>query len=182
MSVQYDDKLIDMKILLKLKHWEIFIVLICFNVLGLKGDIDIGFITPIDLSAIFSVSYIVLMFSIIINMGLNLNRISENPYRLNPTLLTISIIVCILGYSEMNISRLYIDSYSLPIAFNTIIVILMMFGLWYIFHTVPKSLKSMELGRESVFKEYVVYSLLLFALPIGIWVIQPKINKIFNSN
>lgn len=49
------------------------------------------------------------------------------------------------------------------------------------FRNVSKSLKSMELGREAVAKEYILDAILLFLLPIGIWFIQPRVNRLFNQ-
>jgi hypothetical protein len=51
-------------------------------------------------------------------------------------------------------------------------------GLIYIFSRIPKSLNSIENKRIVKSSEYLKDSLLLFIFPIGVWFIQPRINKI----
>jgi hypothetical protein len=41
-----------------------------------------------------------------------------------------------------------------------------------------KALKSIELGTKARIGEYFGYFLLTIFWPIGIWIIQPKLNKI----
>jgi len=57
-----------------------------------------------------------------------------------------------------------------------------MFVFVYIPIIIVKELKSIEMQRDVVFKEYVK-DFVLFALffPIGVWWLQPRINKIFKN-
>ena len=41
-----------------------------------------------------------------------------------------------------------------------------------------RRLKSHELGRTATVAEYIWYFVLLLVFPIGIWIIQPKINRL----
>jgi hypothetical protein len=52
------------------------------------------------------------------------------------------------------------------------------FGIFYVFLTVAKSLKSIENEEHVTLDVYIIDALLLFAFPIGIWFIQPRLNKI----
>ena len=65
-----------------------------------------------------------------------------------------------------------LDIISTPLIFASII---------YIFYSVPKLIKSTELKRNVMFKECILETFLLLMFPIGIWIIQPRINKIFNE-
>lgn len=54
-------------------------------------------------------------------------------------------------------------------------------GILYCAFFVAKALKSVELGKAATFKGYASYMLLLFMFPIGVWYLQPRINKIFGD-
>ncbi|WP_194778309.1 hypothetical protein [Pararhodonellum marinum] len=44
-----------------------------------------------------------------------------------------------------------------------------------------KTLKSIELGKKASFAEYFADFFLIFFLPIGIWFLQPRINRVIKS-
>lgn len=54
--------------------------------------------------------------------------------------------------------------------------ILSMFGLLYSFYYVAKTYKTVELQREVTFSDFAGDFFLLLFFPIGVWIIQPKIN------
>lgn len=41
-----------------------------------------------------------------------------------------------------------------------------------------RRLKSHELGRSAILAEYIWYFVLLLVFPIGIWILQPKVNRL----
>ena len=55
--------------------------------------------------------------------------------------------------------------------------ILSVFGLLYTFYFVAKTIKTVELQREVTFSDFVGDFFLLFLFPIGVWILQPKINR-----
>jgi hypothetical protein len=55
-----------------------------------------------------------------------------------------------------------------------------MICFFYCIHFASKSLKAVELQRTVTFRDYVADFFLFWFFPIGVWFIQPKINKIFN--
>jgi len=57
-----------------------------------------------------------------------------------------------------------------------------MFCLFYCIYFIAKALKSIELGREAIVSEYLGEFLMLWFYPIGIWIIQPKLNALFTTN
>ena len=60
--------------------------------------------------------------------------------------------------------------------------LLSMFFMLYCLNFVAKSLKAVELQRTVTFSDYIKeFFLICFLYPIGIWIIQPKINKIFDK-
>lgn len=54
--------------------------------------------------------------------------------------------------------------------------ILSIFGLLYSFYFVAKTYKTVELQREVAFSDFAGDFFLLLFFPIGVWIIQPKIN------
>ena len=55
--------------------------------------------------------------------------------------------------------------------------ILSIFGFLYSFYYVAKTYKTVELQREVSFSDFAGDFFLLLFFPIGVWIIQPNINK-----
>lgn len=56
-----------------------------------------------------------------------------------------------------------------------------MFCIFYIIYFVSKTLKTVELQREVKFGDFVGEFFMVWFFPIGIWIIQPKVNKMIGS-
>jgi hypothetical protein len=56
-----------------------------------------------------------------------------------------------------------------------------MFCIFYCLYFVSKTLKTVELQRETTFSDFAGEFFLIWFYPIGIWVLQPKINKMVGS-
>ncbi len=66
-----------------------------------------------------------------------------------------------------------------------IIVPLHLFSMFCIFHTlyfVSKTIKTVELQREVNFSDFAGEFFMIWFYPIGIWIVQPRINKLVDSN
>ena len=69
-------------------------------------------------------------------------------------------------------------------AFFAIIVPLHLFSMFCMFYTlyfVSKTFKTVELQRETNFSDFAGEFFMLWFFPIGIWIVQPKINKIVET-
>jgi hypothetical protein len=53
-----------------------------------------------------------------------------------------------------------------------------MFGIFYCMYFAAKTLKTAELQREVNFREFANEFFMLWFYPIGIWFIQPRVNKL----
>ncbi|MCZ4409649.1 hypothetical protein O3Q51_12575 [Cryomorphaceae bacterium 1068] len=51
----------------------------------------------------------------------------------------------------------------------------------YVLRFVAKIIKSVELQRRARFSDYIGYFFLVWFYPIGIWILQPEINKIVSG-
>ncbi|BAU52417.1 hypothetical protein [Mucilaginibacter gotjawali] len=52
-----------------------------------------------------------------------------------------------------------------------------MFCLFYCLYFVAKTIKTVELQREVTFSDFVQEFFLAWFFPIGVWILQPRINK-----
>lgn len=74
---------------------------------------------------------------------------------------------------------------SLVTSLATIIVTLHIFSMFCIFYAlyfVAKTFKTVELQREVSFSDFAGEFFMIWFYPIGIWIIQPKINKMMMEN
>jgi len=169
----------------KFKHWQIF--LIVGGMIGLfmtfsGTQVDAGFITSGELKPLFGVLGVIAMFIWILSVGLLINRIPSNPYKFKKGLFILAILLCIIGYSTLHISSVFMDKIPGLGLWTASLIPSTFFGVIYVFYNVSRSLKSLETSREAGFGECLGYALLLFFVPVGVWIIQPKINKISNEN
>lgn len=68
--------------------------------------------------------------------------------------------------------------------FIAVILPLHLFSMFCMFHSlyfVAKALKTAELKKEVGFPDFVLEFFLLWFYPVGIWIIQPRINKIMEE-
>ena len=57
-----------------------------------------------------------------------------------------------------------------------------MFCMFYMLYFTSKTLKTVELQKKIGFGDYAGEFFLMWFFPIGIWILQPRINKIFEDN
>ena len=57
--------------------------------------------------------------------------------------------------------------------------LLCMFCLFYLIYFVSRSLVMIETGKPVPFSEYAVPFFLLWFSPLGVWIIQPKVNRLY---
>jgi hypothetical protein len=56
-----------------------------------------------------------------------------------------------------------------------------MFCLFYCIYFVSKTIKTVEMQREVSFSDFVAEFFLIWFFPIGVWFIQPRINKMIKE-
>jgi hypothetical protein len=56
-----------------------------------------------------------------------------------------------------------------------------MFCFLYTFYFVAKTFKTVELQREVTFGDFAGEFFLLWFYPVGVWILQPKINKMIKE-
>ena len=170
--------------IVRLKHWQVFSIIGVGYIMSYvlpTTNFKIGNITSIELAAIVTTITLFLLFFWTLTIGLFLNSIAKNTYHFKNWILILAIFSCILGYTYLNLQRLKLANDFLPFWVSSVSTLLTFWGLYYSFYQVAKSLKSIELNREARFSECIIDAITLFALPIGVWFIQPRVNRILRA-
>lgn len=170
-----------MKNVLKLKAWKLFLILFASIFASLMVEtikLNIGGFNSLQLAAIFRITGIIILFLWLLFLGLQLNKTENNPYHFSNMLLILAIISTTSSYVELNLHSFWIENYPIPLYVGFILMPLTIWGLIYIFSRIPKSLNSIENKKIVTSSVYLKDSLLLFIFFIGVWFIQPRINKI----
>jgi hypothetical protein len=144
-----------------------------------ESGLKIGNFDSIQLSIMVRVIGMIILFLWYLILGLSLNSVTENPYKFKSGLFVVAIIFCVFGYSNMNLQAIFSENYIVPNFVSILSTPLTLLGLIYVFYNLPISLKSLETNRKVVFSDCVLDMILLFAFPIGIWITQPRLNKLF---
>ena len=174
-----------MKQIVKLKHWQVFVIISISYFISFilqEDNFKIGNITSLDLAAIATIITLIMFFSWTLTIGIYLNSIPTKPYHIKNYILFIAVCICILGYSNLNLQRLIFKNEIFPFWISFITTPLTLWGIYYSFYNVAKLLKSIELNREAKFSECILDAITLFAFPVGVWFIQPRINKILMAS
>ncbi|WP_114778631.1 hypothetical protein [Botryobacter ruber] len=163
-----------MRVVLKAKHWQIFIFLILLSFIG-NISIDDSSI----LETIFAIPFLVAIVSFPMILGNELYEFVPENIKLNYNLFLINgvIILIIVG-----VALAFGDGQHYEFnGFAALPIYYVIFAYLNV-HAFPmKELKSIELGREAKLGEYAGDLVLLLIWPIGIWYIQPRINKLINE-
>ncbi len=170
-----------MKTVLKLKTWKLFLILfasIVASIIVASIKLNIGKFNSVQLAVIFRIIGLLIFFLWLMFLGLQLNKTKNNPYHFSNLLLVLAIISTTSSYVELNLHSLWTENYPIPFYIGFILMPLTIWGLIYFFSRIPKSLNSIENKKVVKSSVYLKDSLLLFGFPIGVWFIQPRINKI----
>ena len=162
-----------MKSVLTAKHWQIFLFLMFAMVLGnftVEGQSLLNTISKI-IGAVILLAWPFIL-------GLELYRYLPERIELGNTLIIINGLLIILSAialviisngQEMNYSGSGLKA--LPVFY-------FIFAILHILFFPGKVLRSIELGHKASFGDYIGYGVLIWFWPIGIWFLQPKVNKV----
>ena len=169
-----------MRFFVRAKHWQLFGIMVLIPLL-----VQLIFFNSYNINLYFVIMSFVYMFLFvwILTTGILLNRKIPESVVMNINIFKFSVIIPLIYILLFfGLDGLFMDlSRLLP---NTRIFIhfLSMFCIIYSFGFVAKSLKTVEKQSKVSFGEYIGDVFLLFFFPLGIWIIQPKINNIFKND
>lgn len=180
--------------LLTLKHWQLFGLLF-----GLPMIFQFVIIISIMINKNSTMMFVVFPLIIILYIGLYFGwfyALGTNLYKMLPDKATMNLkifkiflfipVAYILFLSVFMAAKISImlNGEQANFASFALIIPLHLFSIFCIFYSIyfiAKALKSVELQREVSFSDYAGDCFLIWFLMIGVWIIQPRINKIFNN-
>lgn len=169
-----------MKILLKLKHWQLFGLLISIMLIGSFYGMSNNQVVWSITTFLFAITYYGWFWSI----GINLH--SKLPPTINLNLSRFKLFMLIPTVYILFLSFWLVGSFIGNSGWITILVLPMhLFSMYCIFWClvfVAKSIKAVELQKPVTFSEYAGEFFLIWFFPLGIWIIQPRINKLLDKN
>ncbi len=176
-----------MKFLLRLKHWQLFLL-----TWGVPIAINIySFVDPTILFELFPAMmfvFIVMVFGWIWAVSTVLHKQLPPGVNLNlrqfQLMFAIPIVYCLFILGWINIANFtgdYGTGYSAGVTFTILIIVMHLISIACILLGVrfaAKTLKSIELGRLAKFGDYGAEFFLIWFSPIGIWILQPRLNRL----
>jgi len=183
-----------MKKLLTIKHWQLFLLLI-----GVPFIFQIFFVStlfmsddPLEMIRFFPNMMVIVVgvfFGWFYAMGTSLHKRLPETVTMNLTLF--KIFLCIPVIYLFTISILLFEMFSSALSGDTVnpfvfliifpLHLFSMFCIFYCLYFNAKALKSVEMQRPLTFSDFAGEFFLIWFFPIGIWIIQPRINKIFGE-
>lgn len=186
-----------MKKLLLLKHWQLFLltygvpILMQFVMMGyLFWSIENAVTSPgasmigMTMGASFiSALFAMILFAWLWAMGTGLVKKLPEGMQMNFGFFKFAMIFPITYFLLVFLFVFLLqNSNTEPSPWFALIIIphlFTMFCIFYIFYFNAKALKSVEFGREARVGDYIGEFFLMWFLFIGIWFIQPRLNKLF---
>lgn len=186
-----------MQRLVQLKHYAIFPLIfiapvgILFLIILLVKTLDIPIlntVAPFSLVIIFGG-----WFSWMYSAGIMLHKRLYDQKVMNVTWFKLLLIFPVIYLLLVLVYGIFFDNPGDPTYNKTAIggIILIVIGLGFLiailcllysFYFVAKCLRIAQYQRKVFFKEYADIFFLFWILPVGLWIIQPKMNKIFSED
>ena len=163
-----------MKILLKLKHWQLFPLLIL--TLFISNFTWVGFELLNTLLTLTGFLIYMIWYFVI---GMELTEYLPNKIVLGRTIFIINGFVLLV--STMVLVIFFDGSYSTNSFIGFVWIVYLIYAIFQFFMFPAKVLKTIELKREATLGDYLWCFLLMIFWPAGVWWIQPKLNRIIKE-
>lgn len=163
-----------MRFLLTAKHWQIFLLLIVVMILA-----EIKIEDYPTLTMTFNITGTLIYFIWPLLVGHELQNYLPRKVELNYTFFMINGFLIILGIVGAAIitggGAWHLEGLAaLPVFY-------LLFAWFYVFSFPGRTMRSIENRREAGLSESIGDFFLTFFLPVGIWFLQPRINKIIET-
>ena len=157
-----------MKKILSLQHWQFFL-LIAIRIWTPPSPFDLM------TSVIAAATVLIWLYSVVI-YGAKTAEERGVFYSLNLKFFRLNMFILVILFSGLTGVSRY--GFVIPKIIIQICTIYAIFGTFYSMAAAAKTITSLSQGRNVPFKDYfLVFIMILFFL-IGVWVIQPKVNKL----
>ena len=177
---------------LHLKHWQLFLLIfVVAFILQISTFIPVAITNNVKILIyilpIVMLIYLGLFFGWFYSLGTNFhkklpNSVNMNLNRFKLFLIIPMIYIFILSIYQVGmISKISENEQPNMGIFGIIIPIHLfsMFCIFYCLYFIAKEFKSVEWQKPVTFSDFAGEFFLLWFFPIGIWILQPRINKIF---
>ena len=183
-----------MNFLLRLKHGQLFLLImglpaiieITFRITMIRSEDSLsGFTNKNFLSFILRIISMAVSIGWFYAIGTNFHKKLPDSVKMNLARFRVIVFIvavyalffCIFLAFMINEKILGLSLYNVIIPVHAII----MFCLLYCLHFNARVLKAVELQRPVTFGDFSGEFFLLLIYPIGIWIIQPRINNLFGN-
>lgn len=188
-----------MKFLLLFKHWQLFILLLGIPIIMqiilmvtmiTSEDPFSGFSTIIFIFPITMILVMTIFFGWFYAMGTNLHKKLPASVKMNLTKFKIFLFIPVIYILAICFFIMFVINYTVTnegtpnFGLSGLILPFHLFSMFCIFYCLyfnAKALKAVELQRPVTFGDYAGEFFLIWFYPIGIWLIQPRINKLFSN-
>lgn len=181
-------------VLLRAKHWQLFVVMLVFVcaavsavLLAIASTSPGRFPSMIPFFAVMELSTV--LFGLWLwSLGTFLNSLAPLQLRMRTKFFSFSVIYLPLYLPAFGIFfevQQLTRNVSLILISWAIIFPLHFFAMFcqvYSCYFVSKSLAMRENLRSASFADYAGYFFGLWILPVGVWIIQPRINRLYQAN
>lgn len=179
---------------LQLKHWQLFALL--FGTTFILQFITFGSVaitnepkTLIYLFPIVMIVYFGLFFGWFYSMGTNFHRKLPTSVKMNLKKFKIFLAIPMIYIFFLSVFQIgmisEISNNNQPnptyLLFIVPIHLFSMYCIFYCMYFIAKEFKSVEVQKPVTFSDFAGEFFLLWFFPLGIWIIQPRINKIFEA-
>ncbi|MEO9533966.1 MAG: hypothetical protein ABJG68_03140 [Crocinitomicaceae bacterium] len=185
--------------LLSAKHWQLFVATFGVVIIGQMLMMSFVFTTnnPANFVWIFAFMPIMMAIILYIQMGWQyglifklIGKLSEKPsfpYKRIKAFFFIPIIYFVLLFIIMGsfFATAISGDFRPSSGFFGLIALfvpLHFFSIFCMFHTMywaAKSVKTVEMRKEVTFNDFAGEFFLIWFYPIGVWILQPKVNKLW---
>jgi hypothetical protein len=178
-----------MKLLLQLKHWQIFLI----SWAPLTGVLVILFTVPDLISAYFPIIFGAFLIGLSMSFAW-IWTIVKQMKKLVPSVtitlfkiafwIAFTYIWFIIGSLFFNFFIRKVQSFNIEIEMmlHGVFAILSICCIFYGLFFIGLLIKSAELGKKASFKEHLFASVAMLFPPIGLWIVQPKLNAIVRAS
>jgi len=167
-----------MNLFLSAKHWQLFII---FCGSAFLSDFVTTFSIFFNLLGVGV--YLAWMYAISVGM----QKMVPPPAKMNVTLFKVFFFIPAIYFILILIVMDYFTkSFGGPFSGRNALIIVpvhlfSMFCIFYCLYFLAKAIKTVELQRVVTFSDFFPEFLLAWFFPIGVWILQPRINKIIKQ-
>jgi len=159
------------------KHWQIFVVLFVVPYAAIAATVV--FPSAVYVSIATMLLYALFTSGWYWSLGRFVASVVDPALRLNPIFFHLAIVYP-LFYVPVFVWDWFRQN-SLSAGVIIPLHLLAMFCILYVFTFVAKNLAMVETGKPASLSDYAIPFVLLWFFPIGVWMIQPKVNRLYSE-